>query len=113
MSESIVTEQDGQLVALVHFDTDAIEKLKDELMEKWEITRDEWSQKVDEWNARKEELKKEILKYVNSKVNRFSRISEVVEQESEFIKSPTSKIRRFLYNKKGGATQTADNSAEK
>ena len=34
----------------------------------------EWSQKVDEWNARKEELKKEILKYVNSKVNRFSRI---------------------------------------
>ncbi len=113
VSESIVTEQDGQLVALVHFDTDAIEKLKDELMEKWEITRDEWSQKVDEWNARKEELKKDILKYVNSKVNRFSRISEVVEQESEFIKSPTSKIRRFLYNKKGGATQTADNSAKK
>ena len=113
VSESIVTEQDGLLVALVHFDTDAIEKLKDELMEKWEITRDEGSQKVDEWNARKEELKKDILKYVNSKVNRFSRISEVVEQESEFIKSPTSKIRRFLYNKKGGATQTADNSAEK
>ena len=115
VSESIVTEQDGQLVALVHFDTEAIEKLKDELMEKWEITRDEWSQKVDEWNARKEELKKEILKYVNSKDNRFSRISEVIEEEAEFIKSPTSKIRRFLYNnrKKGDTTPPVDNSAKK
>lgn len=110
VSESIVTEQDGQLVALVHFDTDAIEKLKDELMEKWEITRDEWNQKVDEWNARKEELKKDILKYVNSKVNRFSRISEVVEEENEFVKSPTSKIRRFLYNnrKKGDTSQPTE-----
>ena len=110
VSESIVTEQDGQLVALVHFDTDAIEKLKDELMEKWEITRDEWNQKVDEWNARKEELKKDILKYVNSKVNRFSRISEVVEDENEFVKSPTSKIRRFLYNnrKKGNTSQPTE-----
>ncbi len=110
VSESIVTEQDGQLVALVHFDTDAIEKLKDELMEKWEITRDEWNQKVDEWNARKEELKKDILKYVNSKVNRFSRISEVVEEENEFVKSPTSKIRRFLYNnrKKGNTSQPTE-----
>lgn len=110
VSESIVTEQDGQLVALVHFDTDAIEKLKDELMEKWEITRDEWNQKIDEWNARKEELKKDILKYVNSKVNRFSRISEVVEEENEFVKSPTSKIRRFLYNnrKKGNTSQPTE-----
>ena len=115
VSESIVTEQDGQLIALVHFDTEAIEKLKDELMEKWEITRDEWSQKIDEWNARKEELKKEILKYVNSKVNRFSRISEVVEEEAEFVKSPTSKIRRFLYNNraKGDKNPPVDTSAEK
>ncbi len=97
VSESVVTEQDGQLIALVHFDTDAIEKMKDELMEKWEITRDEWHKKVDEWNARMEELKKDIIKYVNSKVNRFSRISEVVEEEQEFEKTPSKKIRRFLY----------------
>ena len=97
VSESVVTEQDGQLVALVHFDTDAIEKMKEELMEKWEITRDEWHKKVDEWNDRMEELKKEIIKYVNSKVNRFSRISDVVEEEQEFEKTPSKKIRRFLY----------------
>lgn len=97
VSESIVTEQNGQLVALVNFDSEAIERLKDELMEKWEITRDEWNQKTAEWNERKEELKKEIVKYVNSKVNRFSRIAKVIEEENGFEKTPTSKIRRFLY----------------
>lgn len=66
-------------------------------MAKWEITRDEWHKKVDDWNARMEELKKDIIKYVNSKVNRFSRISEVVEEEQEFEKTPSKKIRRFLY----------------
>ncbi|MBR1995435.1 MAG: AMP-binding protein [Alistipes sp.] len=103
VSESIVTERDGQLIALVNFDSEAIERLKDELMQKWEITRDEWNQKVDEWNERKEELKKEIERYVNSKVNRFSRITKVVEEEKEFEKNPSKKIRRFLYtDKKNG-----------
>lgn len=97
VSESVVTEQDGQLVALVHFDSEAIDRLKDELMAKWEITCDEWHKKIDEWDSRKEEIKKEIMKYVNSKVNRFSRISEVVEEEQEFEKTPSKKIRRFLY----------------
>ena len=108
VSESVVTEQDGQLVALVHFDTDAIEKMKEELMEKWEITRDEWHKKVDEWNVRMEELKKDIMKYVNSKVNRFSRISEVVEEEQEFEKTPSKKIRRFLYTNRKKGEQGAE-----
>ena len=113
VSESIVTEQDGQLVALIHFDNDALEKLKNELIEKWEITRDEFNQKLDEWDARKEELKSDILKYVNSKVNRFSRITKVIEEEAEFIKTPTSKIRRFLYNNrhKEGAQSAPENTA--
>jgi long-chain acyl-CoA synthetase len=98
VSESLVTEQDGQLVALVHFDTDAIERLKDELMEKWEISRDEWHKKKDKWAQQMEELKKDILTYVNSKVNRFSRIAKVEEEEKEFEKTPTKKIRRFLYS---------------
>lgn len=97
VSESVVTEQDGKLVALVHFDTEAIERLKDEFMTKWEITRDEWNKRVDEWDKRMDELKKDIVKYVNSKVNRFSKISAVVEEEQGFEKTPTSKIRRFLY----------------
>lgn len=97
VSESVVTEQNGQLVALVHFDTDAIERLKEEFMTKLEITRDEWHKKVAEWDKRMDELKKDVMKYVNSKVNRFSRISEVVEEENEFEKNPSKKIRRYLY----------------
>ena len=97
VSESVVTEQDGRLIALVHFDSEAIEKLKDEFMTKLEITRDEWYQKMDEWNKQMEEIKSEVMKYVNSKVNRFSRIAEVIEEEQEFEKTPSKKIRRFLY----------------
>ena len=97
VSESVVTEQDGRLIALVHFDSEAIEKLKDEFMTKLEITRDELHQKMDEWNKQMEEIKSEVMKYVNSKVNRFSRIAEVIEEEQEFEKTPSKKIRRFLY----------------
>ncbi len=108
VSESIVTEQDGHLIALVHFDSDVIEALKNELMEKWEVTRDDWHRKIDEWNAKKEEIKLEILKYVNSKVNKFSRITEVVEEDAEFVKTPTKKIRRFLYNNRGKDSAGSD-----
>ena len=101
VSESVVTQEDGHLIALVHFDSDAIEKLKDEFMSKLEITRDEWNQKKDEWSKRMNELKQDVLNYVNSKVNRFSRISEVIEEEKEFEKTPSKKIRRFLYTKRG------------
>jgi long-chain acyl-CoA synthetase len=105
VSESVVTEQDGRLIALVHFDNEAIEKLKDEFMTKLEITRDEWNQKKDEWSKRMEEIKQELIKYVNSKVNRFSRITEVIEEENEFEKTPSKKIRRFLYTKRGQQDQ--------
>ena len=108
VSESIVTQQDGHLVALIHFDKEAIEKLKDELMEKWEITRDDWHRKVGEWNAKKEEIKQEIMRYVNSKVNKFSRISEVVEEDAEFEKTPTHKIRRFTYSEAARNAKTAE-----
>ena len=101
VSESIVIEQDGHLVALVHYDSDAIERLKNEWMERWEISRDKFKEKEREWEEKMEELKKDIMKYVNSKVNRFSRISEVVEEKEEFVKTPSKKIRRFLYERRG------------
>ena len=105
VSESVVTEDNGRLIALVHFDSEAIEKLKDEFMTKLEITRDEWNLKKDEWNKRMEEIKQEVMKYVNDKVNRFSKISAVIEEEKEFEKTPSKKIRRFLYTNKGANNQ--------
>ena len=86
VADSVVTEHEGRLVALVHFNTDALE-----------AKFDGWKEDFENW---KENLKKEVVDYVNSKVNRFSRISEVVEEKQEFVKTPTQKIRRFLYTKR-------------
>ena len=92
IADSIVTEQEGRLVALVHFNSDEIEAMIDD----W---REEWATKKEAWEAKTEQLKKEIMDFVNAKVNRFSRISEVVEEKEEFVKTPTQKIKRFLYNR--------------
>lgn len=90
VQESLVVEIKGKLVALVHFDRESVE-LKYRFMK----------EKVVDFSAfveRKfEEMKIEIRTYVNSKVNRFSRINEVRLQEEEFIKTATKKIKRFLY----------------
>lgn len=94
IADSIVTEQEGRLVALVHFNRDEIESMIDD----W---REEWATKKEALEAKTEQLKREIMEFVNAKVNRFSRISEVVEEKQEFIKTPTHKIKRFLYNRKG------------
>lgn len=92
IADSIVTEQEGRLVALVHFNRDEIEAMVDN----W---REEWETQKEAWEAKTEQLKKEIMDFVNAKVNRFSRISEVVEEKDDFAKTPTHKIKRFLYNR--------------
>lgn len=100
IADSIVTEQEGRLVALVHFNRDEIEAMIDD----W---REEWETKKEAWEAKTEQLKQEIMEFVNAKVSRFSRISEVVEEKEEFVKTPTQKIRRFLYNGKRGTDASA------
>lgn len=86
--ESIVVEKKGKLVALVHFNYDELEKqfqnLKDEAV----------------LYARKkaDELKVELQEYVNSRVNKFSKIYAVVPQTNPFEKTATQKIKRYLYH---------------
>jgi len=93
IADSIVTEHEGRLVALVHFNSDEIEAM----LHDW---RAEWATKKEALEAKTEQLRKEIKEFVNAKVNRFSRISEVVEEKDEFVKTPTHKIKRFLYSGK-------------
>ncbi len=93
IADSIVTEQEGRLVALVHFDNEQLEATLDN----W---REQWDTKKEALEARSEQLKRDIMEFVNSKVSRFSRISSVVEEKEGFEKTPTKKIKRFLYNKK-------------
>lgn len=107
IADSIVTEREGRLVALVHFNREEIEAMLDD----W---REEWETKKEALEAKTEQLKQELVAYVNAKVNRFSRISEVVEQKKEFEKTPTHKIKRFLYNKShkspSGEAQPSDSA---
>ena len=103
VAESVVTEEDGKLIALVHFDTTALEEAYDEFKHKFATNAEQAALKM-------EEIKREVLEYVNSKVNRFSKITKVVDNEGEFEKTPTKKIRRFNYDRRkapkdGDATQ--------
>ncbi len=77
VDESLVTEYKGRLTALVHFNQERLQNLI----------------------KSKDELKKEIMDFVNEKVSKFSRISAVDEHDQEFEKTPTKKIKRYLYNR--------------
>ncbi|MBR2429197.1 MAG: AMP-binding protein [Alistipes sp.] len=93
VAESVVLEEDGKLIALVHFDTSALEETYDEFKHKMAVGKEQVALKM-------EEIKRDVMNYVNSKVNRFSKISKVVDNEGEFEKTPTKKIRRFVYSNK-------------
>ena len=85
--ESIVVEQKGKLIALVHYDR---EKIK----ESYKHAKEDITEFVD--NHIKE-LSKELRTYVNARVNNFSKIHNVLEQANEFQKTATHKIKRYLY----------------
>ncbi len=93
--ESMVTSRKGKLTALVHFDG---EKLK-AYLEKRNIGEryDEFKKNTEE---RLEQLKKEIMEFVNERVSKFSRINDIELQETEFEKTATKKIKRYLYKDK-------------
>ena len=86
VSDSLVMERDGKLVALVRFD-----------------------EKVIDWNQEREDnffenlqaKKKAVLDFVNKHVNKQSKIGEVEAMKEDFEKTATQKIRRFKYQDKG------------
>ena len=85
--ESLVVQQQGKLVALVHINMEELEKKYQSL--KQDMTR-QFEDKVDE-------VLNELQVYVNSQVNKFSQIQKVVLQHDPFQKTATLKIKRFLY----------------
>lgn len=98
VTDSIVKEDDGRLVALVHFDRNELEKRYNEFK--------------DDLAATMEDIKSEVIKYVNSKVNKSSKIATIEEQEQEFEKTPSHKIKRYLYTKKPKDTDKEENSGK-
>lgn len=85
--ESLVVQQKGKLVALVHLNIEELEK-------KYQHLKHGVSEKIEE---KKQEILDEIKEYVNSQVNKFSQINKVVIQPVPFQKTATLKIKRFLY----------------
>jgi len=87
VAESLVIQQKGKLVAMVHFNTEEIE-------EKYKHMKEGFSNYVEQ---KYEELSLELREYVNTRVNNFSKIQIVKPQKEEFIKTATKKIKRFKY----------------
>lgn len=83
VTESIVVEDKGRLIALVNFDKAALEarfkEMKEDIGKKFDT------------------ITEEIKTYVNSKVSKHSRIASVEVEEKSFERTPTNKIKRYLY----------------
>jgi len=86
--DSLVLEQKGKLVALVHFNKEEIEEHYQQLKHKI----------ADYADHKLEELRVELQHYVNARVNRFSQVQVIIIQPEPFQKTPTQKIKRFLYS---------------
>jgi len=81
--DSLVLEQDKQLIARIHLDYEAIDKI---------------------FTGNNEKIREEITAYlekmrleVNSNLSSFSKIKKFTEQIEPFVKTPTKKIKRYLY----------------
>lgn len=126
VSESVVTESKGKLVARVYLNPERLKALKEakeeaiaayyetkesisksfeEKREEFSKTKDELIHSYDEkreeiikaFNEKLEQIKKEISEYVNSRVNKFSKISSVHDHPEQFEKTATHKIKRYKY----------------
>lgn len=94
INESLVVERDGHLVALVHFNDNVLD---------WNY------ENQDRFIADLERRKQEIIDFVNTHVNRSSRIKEVEVEKQPFAKTATMKIKRFLYKEKKNNKAGEDN----
>ncbi len=89
--ESLVIERKGKLVALVLLNMEEMEAKYQSLREQAEL----YNKKLDDML---EELLDELQLYVNSHVNKFSQVQVVLLQQVPFERTPTQKIKRFLYS---------------
>jgi len=86
VAESLVIEKGELLIAKIHPNYEEIDK-------EYNI------QKLSEPEAReiKNKIFADLLVKINERVNTFSKINKIVEQTIPFEKTPTQKIKRFLY----------------
>jgi len=86
VADSLVFDDNGKVAARIHLDYDKV----DELLGVSKKSETKMHQKVDN-------ILEDIRREVNENVSSFSRIQKVIEQTEEFSKTPTKKIKRYLY----------------
>ncbi len=86
VGDALVFDDNGTVAARIYLDPEKLD-------EHFGVT----SKSETKMNDKIEALLEEIREEVNSKVSSFSRIRKVIHQREEFVKTPTKKIKRYLY----------------
>ena len=91
VEESVVfhDEESRTLVARIHINYDNFNEHIGNIKKNAEVLQEDITQYLHEVKDR-----------INKQLSKFSRVHEVVEQKEPFTKTPTLKIKRFLYSKK-------------
>ena len=97
VTESIVVERNGRLVALVQLDENMIEWDKE--------SEDKMYEKLDKYKSK-------LLNLVNRNVNKTSQVSSVEVMKEPFEKTATQKIRRFKYQESAPTVEEEQKSKE-
>jgi long-chain acyl-CoA synthetase len=85
--ESLVYQEEGQIVARVHLNYDLLDA---------EAQKHKWTETRTQEHVTR--LLEDIRLAVNEKTSSFSRINRMIEQTEPFEKTPTQKIKRYLYS---------------
>ncbi len=88
--ESIVYEMKGKLIAKVNLDYEEIEKRFNNMKEAAQLFQNDIQQYI-------KKILDDIKTYVNNEVSNSSKLVLVLEQPDPFIKTPTMKIKKYLY----------------
>lgn len=92
VTESLVVERKGKLVALVNFNLDEITRHHHHNLNL--LRRKE---RGDYIKKEIDRLSSELLVYISHRLNKFSQVQEVILQTEPFEKTATQKIKRYLY----------------
>jgi long-chain acyl-CoA synthetase len=96
VEESLVFQHQGEIVARIQVNYDAFKANVKSLAETAAGAASDAAAAVPKGVS---DLLKDIRSRVNARLSAFSRIGSVIEQPEPFEKTPTNKIKRFLYDK--------------
>lgn len=99
VEESLVYQEEQSIVARIRLNYEDITEYFENIAESVSHIPEDVGQHL-----------KQIQDQVNKQLSNFSRLHKVIEQKEEFEKTPTKKIRRFLYTGlgKGGREESSD-----